>query len=124
MSFLDIDSANSLESLRRSITRGDNISQLDAFRAGVILQNKENLHDTFPVYDWILTDDEDNIWVALFIDNREYRHLLKFNDSNGFESIGLIPKSVKLYQIQNHTAFGISTDPEFGTKRIVHVNLN
>ncbi|MFW6347967.1 MAG: 6-bladed beta-propeller, partial [Cyclonatronaceae bacterium] len=74
-------------------------------------ENRDQLHDTFPVYNQLLSDG-DHLWLTAPHTNRELQHLLQLDAEGQVLASGTLPARMEVKDIKDRYLYGLSEDEE------------
>jgi hypothetical protein len=84
-------------------------------------ENRDVLHDTFPVYNQLLSDG-DHLWITAPHADRSVQHLLQLDATGNVLAAGTLPGSVEIKHINDAHLYGVDED-ENGFTTLVRYSL-
>lgn len=72
-------------------------------------ENRDVLHDTFPVYNQLLSDG-DHLWITAHHADRSVQHLLQLDATGNVLAAGTLPGSVEIKHINDAHLYGVDED--------------
>ncbi len=82
---------------------------------GSMIENRDKLHDTFPVYNQLLSCGE-NLWITAPHSDRTIQHLKQLDSAGNVLASGTLSASVEVKDIKDGYLYGVDKDEDgFGT---------